>query len=102
MLKRFIKVLFVLAIVLVFFSINEVRAENENVTITFKDNNFFNNIRYSYEMVSVDENTMSLTMKKSVIDSIDTLMMNSKGISDITGIEKMTNLKEVYFENNSI
>ena len=34
---------------LVLFNINEVRAENENVTITFKDKNFFNNIRYSYD-----------------------------------------------------
>ena len=58
MIKKFIKLITIMFFLLILCSVSEVMANDEDITITFKDKNFFNNIRYSYEMISIDENTL--------------------------------------------
>ncbi len=73
-------------------------------TITFQDENMYNAIKEKLKdkISSYEDNTKTIKMTQENIDSITELDLQSRRISDITGIENFTSLTNLYLNNNQI
>ena len=96
----------VLILVLMFnmlFPILSIAAE-EKVTISFKDKNLYNAIltELGSKVESSNEGTLTITITKANLETVTTLELNEKQITDVSGIEKFTNLKTLDLEYNNI
>ncbi len=96
----------VLILVLMFnmlFPILSIAAE-EKVTISFKDKNLYNAIltELGSKVESSNEGTLTITITKANLETVTTLELNKKQITDVSGIEKFTNLKTLDLEYNNI
>ena len=96
----------VLILVLMFnmlFPILSIAAE-EKVTISFKDKNLYNAIltKLGSKVESSNEGTLTITITKANLETVTTLELNEKQITDVSGIEKFTNLTSLNLEFNNI
>ena len=96
----------VLILVLMFnmlFPILSIAAE-EKVTISFKDKNLYNAIltELGSKVESSNEGTLTITITKANLETVTTLELNKKQITDVSGIEKFTNLKTLDLKYNNI
>ena len=96
----------VLILVLMFnmlFPILSIAAE-EKVTISFKDKNLYNAIltELGSKVESCDAGTLTITITKANLETVTTLELKEKQITDVSGIEKFTNLTSLDLEVNNI
>ena len=94
----------VLILVLMFnmlFPILSIAAE-EKVTISFKDKNLYNAILTALgnKVESSDEGTLTITITKSNLETVTTLELEKKQITDVSGIEKFTSLTKLNLNDN--
>ena len=94
----------VLILVLMFnmlFPILSIAAE-EKVTISFKDKNLYNAILTEIvsKVESCDAGTLTITIKKANLETVTTLELNEKQITDVSGIEKFTSLTRLNLNGN--
>ena len=94
----------VLILVLMFnmlFPILSIAAE-EKVTISFKDKNLYNAIltELGSKVESCDAGTLTITIKKANLETVTTLELEKKQITDVLGIEKFTSLTRLNLNYN--
>ena len=94
----------VLILVLMFnmlFPILSIAAE-EKVTISFKDKNLYNAILTALgsKVESSDEGTLTITITKANLETVTTLELEKKQITDVSGIEKFTSLTSLNLNYN--
>ena len=94
----------VLILVLMFnmlFPILSIAAE-EKVTISFKDKNLYNAIltKLGSKVESSNEGTLTITITKANLETVTTLELNEKQITDVSGIEKFTSLTSLNLNDN--
>ena len=94
----------VLILVLMFnmlFPILSIAAE-EKVTISFKDKNLYNAILTALgsKVESSNEGTLTITITKANLETVTTLTLKEKQITDVSGIEKFTSLTSLNLDSN--
>ena len=104
----------VLIVVLLFLSIMLFpiisSADDEVISITFKEQNLYNTIVKTLEskVSSKIDSTYTITMTKDNLESVTSLQLNvgedetSSEVSNLEGIEKFTNLKKLEIESSKI
>ena len=90
--------------VLLFLMFLPTKVQAANVTMTFQDANLFTAIKTSMgsKVISSNSNNHTITATREDIDSITTLHLDKKNITDISGIENFRNLKTLNLGQNSI
>ena len=75
----------------------------EYITAKFKDETFWSYVKSEFTNAITDSKNLTISAKKSEFDRIKTVTGTwSKEITDITGIEYLTNLESINLNNNNI
>lgn len=105
--KKILKVnSLILVLVLMFNMLFPIlsKAADENVTITFQDENLYNAVvtELDGKIESKDDSSKTITVTQSNLETVTTLKLFGKKISNISGIEKFTHITKLYLNANEI
>ena len=103
--KKFSKVIAIFVLVnLIFTNVNF--ASNDTEDITIKDKNAYNytvtQLKEQGISINTNDDNQTITIEKSDIDKVTKLDFCGSVISNVDGIEKFSNLKELNLSNNNI
>ncbi len=108
--KKAIISILCLAFVLIFTNIipvNNIKAESEDVTIKFEDENLYKEVKRTLNSSSNkieydDEGQNTIKMKQENIDKVKSLFVTGDKVTDIGGIENFTNLEHLQLNGNPV